>query len=110
LTNTKPTSTLRNSLKPVDVQDFDNCDVLATEFVINGKKLYVLVADAAKNLRLFAYDPKSEDSWGGKRLLPVYDPAPTSQTCNFVSERILFGSLARGNRADAIVIPDTPKH
>lgn len=52
----------------VVVQDFDSCDVIATEFVINGNKLHLLAADAAKNLRLYVYDLQSEETWGGKKL------------------------------------------
>ena len=53
------------------MQDFDNVDVLATEFLINGPKLFVLVADAARNVRLFTYQPDHPESWAGKRMLPV---------------------------------------
>ena len=51
------------------VQDFDNSDVLSTNFVIKGSSLFILAADAAKNLRLYMYNPTDEMSWGGKKLL-----------------------------------------
>ncbi len=51
------------------VQDFDNSDVTATNFVIKGSSLFILAADAAKNLRLYMYNPTDEKSWGGKKLL-----------------------------------------
>ena len=51
------------------LQDFDNVDVLATEFLINGTKLFIMAADAAANLRLFAYQPDHPQSWAGKRLV-----------------------------------------
>lgn len=55
-------------------KDFDNCDVLATEFLINGPKLFVLAGDAAANLRLFTYQPDHPLSWAGRRMLPVWVP------------------------------------
>lgn len=57
------------------LQDFDNCDVVATNFLIKGSTLLIVAADAAKNLKLYIYDPTNEKSWGGKKLLPMYVPS-----------------------------------
>lgn len=59
------------SRPPFAVQDFDNSDAVATEFVLNGPKLFVLVADLARNLSLYTYQPDHPQSWAGRRMLPV---------------------------------------
>lgn len=52
-------------------KDFDNCDVSATEFVINGSQLHFLAADEGLNLRLFRFSLKDPLSWKGQKLLPL---------------------------------------
>lgn len=52
-------------------KDFDNSDISATEFVINGSQLHFLAADEGLNLRLFKYDNKNPQSWKGQKLLPL---------------------------------------
>lgn len=52
-------------------KDFDNSDISATEFVINGSQLHFLAADEGLNVRLFKYDNKNSQSWKGQKLLPL---------------------------------------
>ena len=52
-------------------KDFDNSDISATEFVINGSQLMFLASDEGLNVRLFKYNNKDPLSWKGQKLLPV---------------------------------------
>ena len=52
-------------------KDFDNSDICATEFVINGSQLHFLAADEGLNVRLFRYNNKDSQSWRGQKLLPL---------------------------------------
>ncbi|DBA84714.1 TPA: hypothetical protein ACH3X1_005967 [Trebouxia sp. C0004] len=52
-------------------KDFDNSDISATEFVINGSQLHFLAADEGLNVRLFRYSNKTALSWKGQKLLPL---------------------------------------
>jgi hypothetical protein len=52
-------------------KDFDNSDISATEFVINGSQLHFLAADEGLNVRLFRYFNKTALSWKGQKLLPL---------------------------------------
>ena len=52
-------------------QDFSNCDIQDTDFVIKGSSLFILAADAAKTARLYMYNPGDEHSWAGKKLLQM---------------------------------------
>ncbi len=52
-------------------KDFDNSDVSATEFVINGSQLHFLAADEGLNVSLFKYANKDPQSWRGQKLLPL---------------------------------------
>jgi cleavage and polyadenylation specificity factor subunit 1 len=50
-------------------KDFEQMDVLATEFLVDGSRLSMLAADTTGNAYSFAYDPKSLESWKGQKLL-----------------------------------------
>lgn len=58
-------------------------DVEAAEFVISGKKLFLLACDAAQNLRLYTFDggKKNQTTWQGKKLMSMYDLAHQQSHC-----------------------------
>ncbi|KAL5365766.1 CPSF A subunit region-domain-containing protein [Aspergillus floccosus] len=50
-------------------KDLDYLDVLAADFLPDGRKLYVVVADGDCNLHVLQYDPEDPKSSNGDRLL-----------------------------------------
>lgn len=50
-------------------KDFGFLDCLATEFLIDGSTLSLVVSDEQKNVQVFYYAPKSLHSWKGQKLL-----------------------------------------
>eukprot|EP00958_Prasinococcus_capsulatus_P023666 scaffold3586_cov404-Prasinococcus_capsulatus_cf.AAC.4 len=50
-------------------QDFGGMEVTASEFVVDGSTLAMVVADNLNNAQIFAYMPQSQESWQGKKLL-----------------------------------------
>ncbi|PUZ46211.1 hypothetical protein GQ55_7G032200 [Panicum hallii var. hallii] len=50
-------------------KDFGSLDSFATEFLIDGSTLSLVVSDSDKNLQIFYYAPKMVESWKGQKLL-----------------------------------------
>ncbi|KAL3524193.1 hypothetical protein ACH5RR_017027 [Cinchona calisaya] len=50
-------------------KDFGSLDCLATEFLIDGNTLSLMVSDDQKNVQVFSYSPKLSESWKGQKLL-----------------------------------------
>nr|XP_043633583.1 cleavage and polyadenylation specificity factor subunit 1 [Erigeron canadensis] len=50
-------------------KDFGSLDCLATEFLIDGSTLSLMVSDDQKNVQIFYYAPKVSESWKGQKLL-----------------------------------------
>ncbi|KAL0047613.1 hypothetical protein WJX82_007762 [Trebouxia sp. C0006] len=75
-------------------KDFDNSDISATEFVINGSQLHFLAADEGLNVRLFRYSNKTALSWKGQKLLPL--------GCLHTGHRVTRFLQQRVNSTDAI--------
>ncbi|XP_037491951.1 cleavage and polyadenylation specificity factor subunit 1 isoform X2 [Jatropha curcas] len=50
-------------------KDFGSLDCFATEFLIDGSTLSLVVADEQKNIQIFYYAPKMSESWKGQKLL-----------------------------------------
>ncbi|KAL0359010.1 UNVERIFIED_CONTAM: Cleavage and polyadenylation specificity factor subunit [Sesamum angustifolium] len=50
-------------------KDFGSLDCLATEFLIDGSTLSLIVSDDQKNVQIFYYAPKVSESWKGQKLL-----------------------------------------
>lgn len=50
-------------------KDFGSLDCLATEFLIDGSTLSLIVSDDQKNVQIFYYAPKMSESWKGQKLL-----------------------------------------
>ncbi|KAF8646672.1 hypothetical protein HU200_065721 [Digitaria exilis] len=50
-------------------KDFGSLDSFATEFLIDGSTLSLVVSDCAKNVQIFYYAPKMVESWKGQKLL-----------------------------------------
>lgn len=42
-------------------KDMDELDVVAADFLPDGKRLYMLVADGDSNLHVLQYDPEGKD-------------------------------------------------
>ncbi|KAG2565125.1 hypothetical protein PVAP13_7NG025878 [Panicum virgatum] len=50
-------------------KDFGSLESFATEFLIDGSTLSLVVSDSDKNLQIFYYAPKMVESWKGQKLL-----------------------------------------
>eukprot|EP00887_Chlorella_sp_A99_P001781 scaffold19.g1781.t1 len=50
-------------------KDFNRCDVAASEFLISGPSLQLVVGDAGGTLRGYSYAPNNPESWKGQRLV-----------------------------------------
>ncbi|KAG9445352.1 hypothetical protein H6P81_016692 [Aristolochia fimbriata] len=50
-------------------KDFGSLDCYATEFLIDGSTLSLVVSDDQKNIQIFYYAPKNMESWKGQKLL-----------------------------------------
>ncbi|XP_052191714.1 cleavage and polyadenylation specificity factor subunit 1 isoform X2 [Diospyros lotus] len=50
-------------------KDFGSLDCFATEFLIDGSTLSLVVSDEQKNVQIFYYAPKMSESWKGQKLL-----------------------------------------
>ncbi|ONK71681.1 uncharacterized protein A4U43_C04F11250 [Asparagus officinalis] len=50
-------------------KDFGSLDCFATEFLIDGSTLSLVVSDDQKNIQIFYYAPKMLESWKGQKLL-----------------------------------------
>ncbi|XXG43165.1 hypothetical protein AAC387_Pa01g3267 [Persea americana] len=51
-------------------KDFGTLNCYATEFLIDGTTLSLVVSDDQKNIQIFYYAPKMLESWKGQKLLP----------------------------------------
>jgi len=50
-------------------KDYDPLHSVATEFLIDDKKITFLVSDAEMNIHMFSYSPRDKESRGGQKLL-----------------------------------------
>nr|KYP61845.1 putative cleavage and polyadenylation specificity factor subunit 1 [Cajanus cajan] len=50
-------------------KDFGSLDCFATEFLIDGSTLSLMVSDDNRNIQIFYYAPKMSESWKGQKLL-----------------------------------------
>ncbi|KAJ1270311.1 hypothetical protein BS78_06G044200 [Paspalum vaginatum] len=50
-------------------KDFGSLDCFATEFLIDGSTLSLVVSDSDKNVQILYYAPKMVESWKGQKLL-----------------------------------------
>lgn len=50
-------------------KDFGSLDCFATEFLIDGSTLSLVVSDDQKNIQIFYYAPNKLESWKGQKLL-----------------------------------------
>ncbi|XP_023755577.1 cleavage and polyadenylation specificity factor subunit 1 [Lactuca sativa] len=91
-------------------KDFGSLDCLATEFLIDGSTLSLMVSDDQKNVQIFYYAPKVSESWKGQKLLsraefhvgahvtkflrlqmlPTSNSSPSDKTNRFA---LVFGTL-----------------
>ncbi|KAG5109013.1 hypothetical protein JHK84_045920 [Glycine max] len=50
-------------------KDFGSLNCFATEFLIDGSTLSLMVSDDNRNIQIFYYAPKMSESWKGQKLL-----------------------------------------
>ncbi|GBG62092.1 hypothetical protein CBR_g28568 [Chara braunii] len=88
-----------NQLKLL-ARDFESLDVYATEFLIDGGILSLLVTDSDKNLQVFSFSPKRVESWKGQKLLPRAEFHIGAHVAKFLRLPMLpIASAPRTNRA-----------
>eukprot|EP00850_Spirogloea_muscicola_P006264 SM000029S10559 [mRNA] locus=s29:956734:964291:+ [translate_table: standard] len=92
-------------------KDFSPLDCYASEFLIDGPQLSLVVADRNKNLKILVYAPKSLQSWKGQKLLTraefhvgahttrflrIQCPSTSQSTTHAARYALLFGTLDGG--------------
>eukprot|EP00850_Spirogloea_muscicola_P016587 SM000135S27031 [mRNA] locus=s135:382502:389897:+ [translate_table: standard] len=92
-------------------KDFSPLDCYASEFLIDGPQLSLVVADRNKNLKILVYAPKSLQSWKGQKLLTraefhvgahttrflrIQCPSSSQSTTHATRYALLFGTLDGG--------------
>lgn len=80
-------------------KDFGSLNCYATEFLIDGTTLSLVVSDDQKNIQIFYYAPKSMESWKGQKLLPRAEFHVGAHVSKFLRLQMLPTSLSdRTNR------------
>ncbi|XP_072956433.1 probable cleavage and polyadenylation specificity factor subunit 1 isoform X1 [Typha angustifolia] len=80
-------------------KDFGSLDCYATEFLIDGSTLSLVVSDADKNIQIFYYAPKMLESWKGQKLLPRAEFHAGAHVTKFLRLQMLCTSSDRTNTA-----------
>ncbi|CAK9135185.1 unnamed protein product [Ilex paraguariensis] len=80
-------------------KDFGSLDCLATEFLIDGSTLSLLVSDDQKNVQIFYYAPKMSESWKGQKLLSRAEFHIGAHVTKFLRLQMLPASSDRTNSA-----------
>lgn len=78
-------------------KDFGSLDCLATEFLIDGSTLSLMVSDEQKNIQIFYYAPKMSESWKGAKLLSRAEFHVGSRVTKFWRLQMLPTSSDRSN-------------
>ncbi|KAL7147541.1 hypothetical protein ABFS83_06G114300 [Erythranthe nasuta] len=78
-------------------KDFGSLDTLATEFLIDGSTLSLIVSDEQKNVQIFYYAPKMSESWKGQKLLPRAEFHVGAHITKFLRLQLLPTSADRTN-------------
>ncbi|KAM7272599.1 hypothetical protein ACFE04_027262 [Oxalis oulophora] len=79
-------------------KDFGSLDCYATEFLIDGSTLSLVVADEQKNVQIFYYAPKMSESWKGQKLLSRAEFHTGSHVTKFMRLQMLSTSSDKTNR------------
>ncbi|KAK1306533.1 Cleavage and polyadenylation specificity factor subunit 1 [Acorus calamus] len=78
-------------------KDFGSLDCSATEFLIDGSTLSLVVADDQKNVQIFYYAPKMMESWKGQKLLPRAEFHAGALITKFLRLQMLPTSVERAS-------------
>ncbi|KAL6004779.1 hypothetical protein ACLOJK_005335 [Asimina triloba] len=80
-------------------KDFGTLDCYATEFLIDGTTLSLVVSDAQKNIQIFYYAPKVLESWKGQKLLSRAEFHVGAHVTKFFRLQMLPASSERSSAA-----------
>ncbi|KAI8564669.1 hypothetical protein RHMOL_Rhmol03G0199400 [Rhododendron molle] len=80
-------------------KDFGSLDCFATEFLIDGSTLSLMVSDEQKNVQIFYYAPKMSESWKGQKLLSRAEFHVGAHVTKFLRLQMLPTSSDRTNAA-----------
>ncbi|KAM7491713.1 hypothetical protein LguiA_034634 [Lonicera macranthoides] len=78
-------------------KDFGSLDCFATEFLIDGSTLSLIVSDDQKNVQIFYYAPKMSESWKGQKLLSRAEFHVGAHVTKFLRLQMLPASSDRVN-------------
>ncbi|GMH19709.1 hypothetical protein Nepgr_021550 [Nepenthes gracilis] len=78
-------------------KDFGSLDCFATEFLIDGSTLSLVVSDEQKNVQIFYYAPKMSESWKGQKLLSRAEFHVGAHVTKFLRLQMLPTSSDRSN-------------
>ncbi|WOL10817.1 cleavage and polyadenylation specificity factor subunit 1 isoform X1 [Canna indica] len=78
-------------------KDFGSLDCYATEFLIDGSTLSLVVSDEDKNIQIFYYAPKMMESWKGQKLLSRAEFHAGAHLTKFLRLQMLPTSSDRTN-------------
>ncbi|KAL1319206.1 hypothetical protein HN51_071507 [Arachis hypogaea] len=81
-------------------KDFGNLDCFATEFLIDGSTLSLMVSDDQKNIQVFYYAPKMSESWKGQKLLSRAEFHVGAHVTKFLRLQMLSTSDRSGSGSD----------
>ncbi|CAI0403493.1 unnamed protein product, partial [Linum tenue] len=84
-------------------KDFSSLDCFATEFLIDGSTLSLVVSDAQKNVQIFYYAPKSPDSWKGQKLLSRAELHIGAHVTKFMRLQMLSTASDQGGGSAPVV-------
>ncbi|XAR71785.1 hypothetical protein NMG60_11018197 [Bertholletia excelsa] len=82
-------------------KDFGSLDCFATEFLIDGSTLSLIVSDEQKNVQIFYYAPKMSESWKGQKLLSRAEFHVGAHVTKFLRLQMLPTSSDRTSAASA---------
>ncbi|XP_038685535.1 cleavage and polyadenylation specificity factor subunit 1 isoform X2 [Tripterygium wilfordii] len=80
-------------------KDFGSLDCFATEFLIDGSTLSLMVSDCEKNVQIFYYAPKMSESWKGQKLLSRAEFHVGAHVTKFLRLQMLPASSDRAGAA-----------
>lgn len=78
-------------------KDFGSLNCFATEFLIDGSTLSLMVSDDQKNVQIFYYAPKMSESWKGQKLLSRAEFHVGAHVTKFLRLQMLPTSSDRTN-------------
>ncbi|CAA6656270.1 unnamed protein product [Spirodela intermedia] len=82
-------------------KDFGSLNCCATEFLIDGSTLSLVVSDDQKNIQIFYYAPKMLESWKGQKLLSRAEFHTGAHVTKFLRLQMLPTALDQSNPTPA---------